>query len=590
MKEPESHGRTVPFYLSRCQLFAPGGQAGITGAEDQVELAPLSRLFERLPRRRSPRFAALFVLTAMACWGEPGARGANSPISAAATLPAEVDEVDPVLSPAAPPTPAPPEAKAPAAPSPVARPDQVPSQLVARAQRKLDALSSWVKTRKAELGFALLDLGNGRELLGAGAERALNPASNQKLVTAAVALSELGPDFRYHVGLYGKLEGGAAPRLVIRSNGDPTFRYEELKAFAERLSALGLKRVSGDILVDQSAFDDRYTPPAFEQQPGEWSAFRAPVSAVSLDRNSTTLHVFPTAAGQLARVEFEPPGYVSVQGEVRTEKGKKRDHVGLTMKPRGLLLGAQVSGGLPEGETVVHITRRIENPEIYAGVVLKRILLNAGIDVQGEVRRGGEDEVAELVGRDSEKLEVLVGQLGKASDNFYAETLFKTIGMVKRGRPGSAENAAAATVEWLHSRQLADEGLKVTNGSGLYDANRISARTLARLLEVAYLDAPISRPFQEQLAVGGLDGTLRSRFYALKNRRSVHAKTGTLNKVTALSGYVFGPDQRTGVSFSIMVTGTTDHAGARQHIDDLVMELSDVLWAPRTTAAALARR
>lgn len=553
-----------------------------------MQLAPLNRLFERLPQRRSPRFAALFVLTAMACWGEPGARGADSPVSAVATLPPEVDDGDPVLAPAAPPTPSPPEPKA-AQASPVARPSQASSQLSARAQRKLDALSSWVKTRKAELGFSLLDLGSGRELLAEGAERALNPASNQKLVTAAVALSELGPDFRYHVGLYGRIEAGIAPRLVIRSSGDPTFRFEELKAFAERLTALGLKRVSGDILVDQSAFDDQYTPPAFDQQPGEWAAFRAPVSAVSLDRNSTTLHVFPTAAGQLARVEFEPPGYVSVQGEVRTEKGKKRDHVGLTMKPRGLLMSAQVSGGLPEGETVVHITRRIENPEIYAGVVLRRVLLNAGVEVQGEVRRGGEDETSELVGRDSEKLSVLVGQLGKASDNFYAETLFKTIGMVKRGRPGTAANAAAVTVEWLKSRQLADENLKVTNGSGLYDANRISARTLTRLLEAAYLDAPISRPFQDQLAVGGLDGTLRSRFYALRSRRSVHAKTGTLNKVTALSGYVFGPEQQTGVAFSIMVTGTTDHAGARQRIDDLVMELSDVLWAPRTSAA-LARR
>jgi serine-type D-Ala-D-Ala carboxypeptidase/endopeptidase (penicillin-binding protein 4) len=501
-----------------------------------------------------------------------------------------MDEGEPVLSPAPPPTPAPPEPKpAAAAASPVARPGQAPSQLVTRAQRKLDALSSWVKTRKGELGFALLDLGSGRELLAEAAERPLNPASNQKLVTAAVALSELGADFRYHVGLYGKIENGTAPRLVIRGNGDPTFRYDELKAFAERLIALGLKRVGGDILVDQSAFDDHYTPPAFDQQPGEWSAFRAPVSAVSLDRNSTTLHVFPTTAGQAARIEFEPPGYVSVQGEVRTEKGKKRDHVGLTMKPRGLLLGAQVSGGLPEGETVVHITRRIDNPEIYAGVVLRRVLLNAGVEVQGEVRRGGEDEVAELVGRDSDKLQTLVGQLGKASDNFYAETLFKTIALVKRGRPATAENAAAATVEWLQSRQLAEDGLKITNGSGLYDANRISARTLTRLLETAYLDASISRPFQEQLAVGGLDGTLRSRFYALKNRRSVHAKTGTLNKVTALSGYVFGPEQQTGAAFSIIVTGTSDHAGARQRIDDLVMELSDVLWAPRSTAA-LARR
>jgi D-alanyl-D-alanine carboxypeptidase/D-alanyl-D-alanine-endopeptidase (penicillin-binding protein 4) len=306
-----------------------------------------------------------------------------------------------------------------------------------------------VKARKGDLGLAVRDLGNGHELLAEGAERSLNPASNQKLITAAVALSVLGPDYRFHVGVLGKIEGGIAPRLVIRGNGDPSFSFAELKGFADKLVALGLKRVAGDILVDQSAFDEQYTPPAFEQQPGEWSAFRAPVSAVALDRNSTTLHVFPTRPGQAARVEFEPPGYVAVQGEVKTEKGKKRDHVGLTMKPNGLRMGAQVAGGISEGGPVVHISRRIENPEIYAGAVLRRVLLNAGVAVQGDVKKGGEDETTELVGRDSAPLSELVTQLGKASDNFYAETVFKAVGAKLKGSPATAAKASEAVGEWL---------------------------------------------------------------------------------------------------------------------------------------------
>lgn len=558
-----------------------------------MEFALLERLLARLPFRRSPRFVALFVLTGIACWGEPGARGAASP-DAEAPVPAageqETDE-EPVVAPAPPPTPLPLSSEKKPTPAVIARPAAAPSQLSARVAPKVEALSTWVKGRKADLGLAVRDLGTGRELLNEGATQALNPASNQKLVTAAVALSELGADFHYHVGVLGKIEDGVAARLVLRGDGDPTFSYQELRGFGERLVALGLKKVAGDVLVDQSAFDDKYTPPAFEQQPGEWSAFRAPVSGVSLDRNATTLHVFPTRPGELARVEFEPPGYVSVQGEVRTERNKKRDHVGLTMKPHGLMLGAQVSGGLPEGDTVVHITRRIDNPEIYAAVVLKQVLSSLGVDVQGAAKRGGEDEQsAELVGRDSAPLATLVQQLGKASDNFYAETLFKTLGAVKRGKPGSAENAAQVELDWLKLRQLSEDGLKITNGSGLYDANRVSARTFTRVLEMAYLDPAISRAYQDQLAVGGLDGTLRTRFFALKNRRSVHAKTGTLNKVTALSGYVFGPEQETGVAFSILVTGTSDHAGARQRIDALVLELSDALWAPKSSGQALARR
>ncbi|HEY6079915.1 MAG TPA: D-alanyl-D-alanine carboxypeptidase/D-alanyl-D-alanine-endopeptidase [Polyangiaceae bacterium] len=549
--------------------------------------APFDRLLLRLPYRRSPRLAALFVLTTMACWGEPGAHGAASP--AAPTGAAAFPDEEPVLAPAAPPVPAPPEPRPSQPLAAIPRPSAAPSTLPARLAPKLEALSSWVKTRKGDLGFALRDLGSGRELLAEGAERALNPASNQKLVTAAVALSVLGPTHRFHVGVLGKLEGGVAPRLVLRGNGDPSFGYQDLRQLTSRLVALGLKRVTGDILVDQSAFDDQYTPPAFEQQPSEWAPFRAPVSGVSLARNVVTLHVFPTAPGQPARVELEPPGYVSVQGEVRTEKGKKRDHVGLTLRPRGTQLSAQVSGDVPAGDTVIHLSKRIENPEIFAAAVLKHELVSAGVVVQGQAARGGEDETDELVGRDSATLAELVPQLGKASDNFYAEMLFKALGARAKGVPGSAEKAAAASADWLAERGLAEPGLRVTNGSGLYDANRISARGLTRLLEVAYLDPSISRAYQDQLAVGGLDGTLRTRFFALNSRRSVHAKTGTLNKVVALSGYVFGPEQQTGVSFSILVSGISgQHGEARKRIDALVLEISDQLW--KRDLAALASR
>jgi len=86
-----------------------------------------------------------------------------------------------------------------------------------------------------------------------------------------------------------------------------------------------------------------------------------------------------------------------------------------------------------------------------------------------------------------------------------------------------------------------------------------------------------------------MSGTLRARFYALRNRRSVHAKTGTLNKVTALSGYVFGPEQETGVAFSILVSGSSAHSEIRQRMDALVLEISDTLWASRGSAALASR-
>ena len=168
--------------LSADRAATPGiDTASLRGVANAVQLAPLYRLFPSLPYRRSTRFTGIFVLTAMACWGEPGARGAASPLpEVTAALPD--DEPDPVLAPAPPPTPAPPQRRiAPLAT--LTRPAPAPGQLAPRVAPKLRSLSEWARTRKGDLGFALRDLANGRELLAEGAEQALNPASNQKLLT-----------------------------------------------------------------------------------------------------------------------------------------------------------------------------------------------------------------------------------------------------------------------------------------------------------------------------------------------------------------------------------------------------------------------
>jgi D-alanyl-D-alanine carboxypeptidase/D-alanyl-D-alanine-endopeptidase (penicillin-binding protein 4) len=555
-----------------------------------VQAGVFDQVIQRFSARR-PRIAGLLVLAAIACWGEPGARGAATPQSVAgpAAPPAEADEPDPVPASARPPEPQPDPVPAPArppepraarswAPS-VARPAPAPAAIGERARPKLSALSRWVEQRGGELGVAVRDLGSGRELLASGAERALNPASNQKLVTAAVALSTLGPEFRFRVAVLGKIDSGVAARLVLRSNGDPSLTQADLDRFVEELFALGLRHISGDILVDQSAFDDQYSPPGFEQQPGEWAAFRAPVSAVALERNTTTLQVVPGAAGELAMVGFEPPGYVAHQGSVRTLAGKKREYIGLTLTPLGERLAARVSGHVPPGHSPYRITRRIDNPALYAGLVLEHLLVAKGIQHDGGVVLGGADEAQELVGRDSETVASLAKELGKASDNFYAEMLFKAAGARAYGAPASADKATRLALAWLAARQIDSAGQAFGNGSGLYGANSASARLLTRVLEAAYLDPSISEAFRAQLALGGIDGTLRQRFAAHRQRRSILAKTGTLSRVVSLSGYVLGPAHETGLAFSILVSGIAgQHGEARRLIDELVSEMSDVLW------------
>ncbi len=146
-----------------------------------------------------------------------------------------------------------------------------------------------------------------------------NPASNQKILTTAAVLRHFGAEFRFRTVLCGARAGDAIARLVLRGKRRSVGSgSEDLQELAKTLAQSGVRHV-GELLVDQSYFDAHFVPPAFEQQPQEWAAFRAPVSAVSLNRNVTTLNVVPTEPGQPARVWFDPEGFVDVSGTVRTD-------------------------------------------------------------------------------------------------------------------------------------------------------------------------------------------------------------------------------------------------------------------------------
>ncbi len=166
-----------------------------------------------------------------------------------------------------------------------------------------------------------------------------NPASNQKIVTTAALLRHFDASFRFKTELCGARTGDSVPVLVLRGSGDPSLSSEDLRALAKTLAQSGIKRV-GELLLDQSFFDAHYVPPAFEQQPQEWAAFRAPVSAVSLDRNVTTLNVAPTELGQPAKVWFDPEGFVDVTGEVHTQKLERAQNVKLTLRESGHAAGS----------------------------------------------------------------------------------------------------------------------------------------------------------------------------------------------------------------------------------------------------------
>lgn len=445
--------------------------------------------------------------------------------------------------------------------------------MLAPVQARLDALSQFVVSKKGKLSALVVDLETNARA-NVHPDVALNPASNMKVVTAAAALDVLGPSHQFETGVYGAIQS-EMPIAVLRGDGDPSLTESALWRLCDALSSYGVNKI-GKVLVDQSRFDAQYVPPAFEQQPSEWASFRAPVSAIALERNRVTLNVVPGKAQEPARVWFQPHGVVSVEGTIETRAKGKGQNVQLSLTGGPGQLVAKIGGHIAEGLPRQRFSKRVDDPRLLPGLCFKALLSQRGVQV-GDVEAGGSDEKGLIAFHGSDPLHELLSELGKQSDNFYAEMVFKALATANNEGPATFAQAASVTLNWLKSNGAAMEGIRVENGSGLFDANRLSAELLVGVLSRAWVSPRTSNEFVQHLAIGGVDGTLRSRFKPLAEGRRVRAKTGTLHATTALSGYVLRSAPKPPLVFSILVDELPgQHGPLRAKIDEVVLAMADV--------------
>jgi len=201
----------------------------------------------------------------------------------------------------------------------------------------------------SNIGAVVADASTGTRLYSLNPEAPRNPASNMKLVTAATALSELGPEFRLRTTLSGGLDAeGTVTTLVLRGEGDPSLSYADLVSLAKRLGEQGVRRVD-NIVVDGSYFDGENLPPSFDQQPHEVAAFRAAVGAVSVDRNAFELRVAPgPELNAPASVILRCPDYFLLEANLNTT-ASGNPLIQAEQARRGDQMQLKVSGSVPVG-------------------------------------------------------------------------------------------------------------------------------------------------------------------------------------------------------------------------------------------------
>lgn len=428
------------------------------------------------------------------------------------------------------------------------------------------------------IGIDIRDANTGRPVYQLRADQPLNPASNMKVVTAATALAVLGSERTFHTGVYGRIDNGAVADLVIEGHGDPLLDLGDLSELAQALADRGVRSVER-IHVDADWFDDRLLPPAFEQQPNETAYFRAAVGGLVVDESTFVLRVTPAAeAGGRAQVRLRGAGYFELVNNLVTAEGGEANVVAeQSARPDGRM-NLRVSGTVPRGVLGLSYRRRVENPVLYAGYLFADALAGVGIRGTRTVSVGAVAAGMPLIAdHESPTLAEILHAVGKDSDNFVAEMVLKQLGANRRV-PGTSAEGVAALQEVLERAGVRRGAATIVNGSGLFQGNRIAPSHLASILAFAYRDPALRPEFLAQLAIGGVDGTLARRLRDLPAPRVVRAKTGTLNDVISLSGYVLGRDASRAYAFSMIANGVGGkQSQARALFDSIAVLLAERL-------------
>lgn len=442
--------------------------------------------------------------------------------------------------------------------------------MASRVNPELDALRADVERLIRSPGWRgdrwsvlVVSLDRGDTIFAHDPDVMLAPASNMKLFSSAAALYYAGADHRYttFVAALGPIEGGVVRGdLLVYGTGDPTLsdRLMESKTaiweqLADSLLAAGIEAIEGDVIGDASYFADAGVGIGWQQSyMNAWYA--APTSALSFNENIVTLHIRPgEQPGWRPRVQLVPGGEgIAIVNQATTVAGgTTRLNVNRAAYDGPIVIRGQIAAGSPGVWRGVPVA----DPARFAAAVFREVLEKRGIRVSGGVgsihrsedspvtgrrvhgpHRDGPPTPQVLVVHRSPPMQEILGVVNRRSHNMYAESVLRTAGRLGLGE-GSADAGARAIHDLLTCETARPPtSLRVMDGSGLSVLNQVSARALIDLL--AYMaHSPMWENFWETLPEAGNSEGLR-RMYQTRAERNLRAKTGTIDRVSALSGYV----------------------------------------------------
>jgi D-alanyl-D-alanine carboxypeptidase/D-alanyl-D-alanine-endopeptidase (penicillin-binding protein 4) len=419
---------------------------------------------------------------------------------------------------------------------------------------------------------------DGRELFARDPDRRLTPASNVKVLTALAVLARLGPTHRFETLLLADAPPdaeGAVQTLLLRGGGDPAVNSEDWWRVADALRTRGLRRVRGDLVLDDTLFDRERWHPSWGRPSAR--SYHAPVGALTANYGAFAVEVRPgNAVGAAARVLVVPPvRYLRLVNRAATTRSRR--HTKLRVDRESGADGELVvaSGEIRLGEDSVAFYRSVQDPARYAGSLLRLQLEAVGVTIDGVVRVGtdlGDEATATVLYRhEGRTLAEIVKLCMKYSNNQIAESLVKTLALKAGATRGSWREGSRELRRVLVGLGVDAEGFTLVDGSGLSYENKASPRALVQALQIAARSFDFGPELLAALPLADLDGTLADR--AAGASGAVRAKTGTLTRTTALSGFARLSNGERAV-FSILVNGyRSGDRDAMNALDDFVTAL-----------------
>lgn len=462
-------------------------------------------------------------------------------------------------------------------------------------RRDLDAIFGAAIMDQGQWGVVVHSVDRAERLYDRNSRKLMVPASNMKIVTLAAAAQVMGWDARFPTTLETAAaveDGTLRGDLYVRGSGDPTINTRNGRAeavfneWASALAAAGIRRIDGRIVGDDNLFDDEILGAGWAWDYLQYG-YAAPIGALQYNEDVGMLVVTPGAAtGAPAAVSLTPGTGLTVANKTHTAEAGTPETIDYRrFLDRPVL---EVTGTVPlpppqppPAGTAVRVAGRdvaVINPTVYLVQALKDALIARGIAVTGDVADiddlpapAATPDRRAIVRTESPPLRDIATVMMKVSQNLYADTLLKALG-VTAGGSGTVAAGRGAVLKALGDWKIDERGLVMADGSGLSRYNYVTAELITALLERMHADPRHRETFAATLAIAGKDGTVSTRMRRSRAEGNARVKTGSISNMRTLSGYVRTRDGET-LAFSILANDFTIPAATVNWIADLAVEV-----------------